>query len=345
MKMKGNILNYLIIEILLMGLFIPISGYSRSINNSKQKKREAVIKTRVERGVRSETYKIKTYRTIDYSVNTRKSYRKRVPDYTKSFKITSEQKFHKLEEVRYYKWDGYKIRETEEEKGRLERLFRDVKKVKSPIERDYGYKNYWRYYFCRRYYMGYRRYPYDLWYWDYPYRRVPSFSVYEEREEEYRPVRKSKVSVSLSYHYIDDSLSGIGAEFDYIRSRNMGFSLGWNTYKENLESEKNRLIQMNASFLYEFIPSLTGEIGFGVLYYEDESALGLKLGVRSKIPLTRYFNLWIKPDVTLFSDGILIGFNGGVSFNVASHINIFASYRSLISTTESLSGPSIGIKF
>jgi len=267
--------------------------------------------------------------------------------------FTSKQKIYIQEEAKDWGY-SYNNQETNGEKSRLGDFFRDVKKPEPSLDGEYEYNDYWRYYLLNRYYWNYRRpysyYPYSYggWDWNYPYSGsvAPYGPAYGERfgeVEKYRTAIENRASLSLIYQKIDTSIAAVGAEFDFIRSRNIGFSLGWSTYEEKLGVKKNRLTQLDASFLYEFIPMLTGEVGLRALYYEDESALGFKLGVRAKLPLTRNINLWVKPNATLFSDGTLIGFSGGFSFNVISLINLVGSYRSLISSTESLSGPSIGL--
>jgi len=342
--MRRYILNYLTFIILLASIFIPILSYAASVRDSKKSARRDVVKTRKVKHTEVkiiETHKPKTYKPRVHSKIDSKNYKKSELEFTKSFKFNPEHKIYEHEELETFV-DIEVTQETEDEKGRLERLFRDIKKKESHKEPTDEYWDYWRYYWWRRNYLGYGRpyyypydYPYDYTYgyWDrdYPY------------EETYEQEREFKTNISLTYQRIDPSIWSIGTELDLIGYKNMGFSMGWYSYEEKLDDGIERLMQFDASFLYEFISLVNGEIGLRSINYQDESAVGLKLGLRGRIPIINRIHLWVKPNITLFRDGTLIGFDGGFSVKINSFLNLFGSYRSLNSSSESLSGPSIGI--
>ena len=342
--MKRYILNFVTIIILLIGIFFPKLSYAASVKDSKKSAGCDIVKTREVKHTevkKIETHNPKTYTPTVHSKIDSENYKKSELEFNKSFKFNTENKIYERDEIKTF-LDIEASQETEGEKGRLERFFRDIKKKESYEGPADEYWDYWRYYWWRRDYSGYRSpyyYPYDYpYYYTYGYR-----DSHYEYEETYEQEREYKTFISLNYQRIDASLWSYGGELDLIGYKNMGFSMGWYNYEEELDDGIECMIQFDASFLYEFIPIVDGEIGIRSINYEDESAVGLKLGLRGKIPVLNRINLWVKPNITLFRDGTLMGFDGGFSVKINSFFNLFGSYRGLISSSQSLSGPSIGI--
>jgi hypothetical protein len=342
--MKKYILNCVTGIILLIGIFLPILSYAASVKDSRKSTRSNIVKTREVKHTevkKIETNKPKAYKPRTHSRIDNKNYKKSELEFNKSFKFSPRNKIYEREEFKTF-LNIEASQEIEDEKGVLESFFRDIKKKESyggPVDE---YWDYWRYYWWRRDYSGYRRpyyYPYD-----YPYYYTYGYQGRDyEYEEAYEQQREYKTFISLNYQRIDASLWSYGGELDLIGYKNMGFSMGWYNYEEDLDDGIESLMQFDASFLYEFMPIVNGEIGIRSINYQDESTVGLKLGLRGKIPVLNRIDLWVKPSITIFRDGTLIGFDGGFSVKINSFFNLFGSYRGLISSSQSLSGPSIGI--
>ncbi len=342
--MKRYYLNCVTIIVLLIGIFLPTLSYAASIKVTRKTARSDVVRTdniKHTEVKKIETRKTKIYKPKVHSNIESKNYKKSELELNKSFKFNTENKIYESEEFDTF-LDIEVSQEIENEKGRLERFFRDIKKKESYEGSTDEYWDYWRYYWWRRDYSGYRSpyyYPYD-----YPYYYTYGYPDRDyEYEETYEQEREYKTFISVNYQRIDASLWSYGTELDLIGYKNMGFSMGWYNYEEKLDDGIVSLMQFDASFLYEFMSLVNGEFGIRSINYQDESTVGLKLGLRGNIPVLNRINLWIKPNITLFRDGTLMGFDGGFSVKINSFFNLFGSYRSLNSSSESLSGPSIGI--
>lgn len=331
--MKYNIQSKYKSILIISLLVFPIFSYSSSLSDfMKKKDKIGVIKREKDKSPSIDSYirkKKESEGITELLEDIRKDEKKLMKIDFKTMDYSEDSKEDKIDAS------------STEEKSRLEKFFRDVKKKDIDSGPEDWYYDYYHYYLWRRYYSGYRNpyyYPYDYPY-GYPYgwgRDYPRRDAYESRWA-------FDTDISLNFQRIDESLFSYGGEISLSGYRSMGFSLNWTIYEEFTDDGVENLMLFNGSFLYKLLPVITGEIGMASLSYFDETALGLKLGIRAGIPLFDRINIWLRPDITFFQDGIITGFDGGIGVRINSFLNVRGGYRIINSSSESLGGPSFGL--
>jgi hypothetical protein len=172
----------------------------------------------------------------------------------------------------------------------------------------------------------------------------------EKRITEDKSENKRECSFSVVYGYIDNLTSSRSADFYFMSPKDIGFGINVTQYEKDIYDMQyciatERMVQLDASVICRLNPNVSAEIGIRKLQSDYKSDSGPKLGMRIKMPLNEKIKFFIKPDVSFLKDKTLTEICGGVDFNITSNFNVVGGYNTLSSSSESLSGPFVGLKY
>ncbi|MBN1377593.1 hypothetical protein JW949_04665 [Candidatus Woesearchaeota archaeon] len=161
---------------------------------------------------------------------------------------------------------------------------------------------------------------------------------------------KRECSFSVVYGYINNLTSSRSADFYFMSPKDIGFGINVTQYEKDIYDMQyciatERMVQLDASVIYRLNPNVSAEIGIRRLQSDYNSDSGPKLGMRIKIPLNEKIKFNLNSDVSFLKDKTQTEIYGGVDFDVTSNLSITGGYNNLSSSSESLSGPFLGLKY